>query len=124
MDTIHLYSGPTPNGRKVAIMLEECGLPFAATFIDILNGDQLRPEFLALNPNNKHPVIVDPDGPAGRPVTVWESGAILIYLAEKCGTLIPRDPERRIEMLEVAVLPGRESGTERGPVRALCLLRA
>ena len=100
MDTIHLYSGPTPNGRKVAIMLEECGLPFAATFIDILNGDQLRPEFLALNPNNKHPVIVDPDGPAGRPVTVWESGAILIYLAEKCGTLIPRDPERRIEMLK------------------------
>jgi GST-like protein len=100
MATIELYSGPTPNGRKVAIMLEECGLPYTSTFIDILAGDQLRPEFLALNPNNKHPVIVDPTGPAGRPITVWESGAILIYLAEKCGTLIPRDPERRIEMLK------------------------
>ena len=80
-------------------MLEECGLPFTSTFIDILAGDQLRAEFLALSPNNKHPVIVDPDGPAGRPITVWESGAILIYLAEKCGKLIPSDPERRIETL-------------------------
>jgi GST-like protein len=98
--TIELYSGPTPNGRKVAIMLEEVALPYAATFVDILAGDQLTPEFLARNPNNKHPVIVDPKGPAGRSVTVWESGAILIYLAEKCGALIPRDPERRIEMLK------------------------
>jgi GST-like protein len=100
VNAIHLYSGPTPNGRKVAIMLEECGLPFDSTFIDILAGDQLRPEFLAMNPNNKHPVIVDQDGPKGRPITVWESGAILIYLAEKCGTLIPRDPERRIDVLK------------------------
>ena len=100
MTTIELYSGPTPNGRKVAVMLEECGLPYTSTFIDILAGDQLRPGFLALNPNNKHPVIVDPQGPAGRPITVWESGAILIYLAEKCGTLIPREPERRVEMLK------------------------
>jgi GST-like protein len=100
MTTIEFYSGPTPNGRKVAIMLEECGLPYTATFIDILAGDQLRPEFLALNPNNKHPVIVDPQGPTGRPITVWESGAILIYLAEKCGLLIPHEPQRRIEMLK------------------------
>ncbi len=100
MATIELYSGPTPNGRKVAVMLEECGLPYTASFIDILAGDQLQPEFLARNPNNKHPVIVDPHGPAGRPITVWESGAILLYLAEKCGALIPRDPERRVEMLK------------------------
>lgn len=98
--TIQLYSGPTPNGRKVGIMLEECGLPYEATFIDILAGDQLTREFLALNPNNKHPVIVDPDGPGGKPVTVWESGAILVYLAEKTGRLLPDDPLRRIEALQ------------------------
>jgi len=100
LNTIELYSGPTPNGRKVAVMLEECGLPYSATFIDILAGDQLTPEFLGRNPNNKHPVIVDPEGPRGRAITVWESGAILLYLAEKCGTLVPRDAERRVEMLK------------------------
>jgi len=100
MAALQFLSGPTPNGRKVAIMLEECGLPFEATFIDILAGDQLAPSFLALNPNNKHPVIVDRDGPGGEPITVWESGAILIYLAEKCGRLMPRDPRRRIEALK------------------------
>jgi GST-like protein len=100
MAAIDLLSGPTPNGRKVAIMLEECALPYTATFIDILAGDQLEPAFLALNPNNKHPVIVDPDGPGGRPITVWESGAILIYLGEKCGRFIPADPRRRIEALK------------------------
>lgn len=80
-------------------MLAECGLPFDGHFIDILAGDQLTPEFLALNPNNKHPVIVDPDGPSGRPVTVWESGAILMYLAEKCARLMPESPEQRLEAL-------------------------
>jgi GST-like protein len=99
-NAIHLLSGPTPNGRKVGIMLEECALPYRATFIDILAGDQLTPEFLALNPNNKHPVIVDPDGPDGESITVWESGAILVYLAEKTGQLLPRDPVRRIEALQ------------------------
>lgn len=97
---IHLYSGPTPNGRKIGIMLEECGLAYDATFIDILAGDQLTPEFLALNPNNKHPVLVDQDGPSGAPVTVWESGAILLYLGEKTGRFIPADPRCRIAMLE------------------------
>ena len=100
MPTIELYSGPTPNGRKVAIMLEECGLAYGSTFIDILAGDQLSPAFLALNPNNKHPVIVDAEGPDRAPITVWESGAILIYLAEKCGRLMPSDARRRIEALK------------------------
>lgn len=97
---IRLYSGPTPNGRKIGIMLEECGLPYACTFVDILAGDQLTPEFLALNPNNKHPVIVDPDGPGGAPVTIWESGAILVYLAEKTGRFLSSEPMRRIETLQ------------------------
>lgn len=97
---IELLSGPTPNGRKVAIMLEECDLPYDATFVDILAGDQLTPGFRALSPNNKHPVIVDPEGPGHKPITVWESGAILLYLGEKCGRLIPADPARRIEMLK------------------------
>lgn len=99
-EPLHLLTGPTPNGRKAAIMLEECALRYRTTFIDILAGDQLDPEFLKLCPNNKHPVIVDPDGPGATPVTVWESGAILIYLAEKCGRLIPADPARRVEMLK------------------------
>jgi len=81
-------------------MLEECGLPYTGRFIDILAGDQLTPGFRALSPNNKHPVIVDPDGPGHKPITVWESGAILLYLGEKCGRLIPADPARRIEMLK------------------------
>jgi GSH-dependent disulfide-bond oxidoreductase len=100
MQTIELLSGPTPNGRKVAIMLEECAIGYRSTFIDILAGDQLEPEFLAISPNNKHPVVVDPDGPNGASVTVWESGAILIYLAEKVGRFIPTDPLRRIETLK------------------------
>jgi GSH-dependent disulfide-bond oxidoreductase len=97
---LKLYSGPTPNGRKIGIMLEECGFEYESTFIDILAGDQLSPEFLALNPNNKHPVLVDRDGPDGRTVTVWESGAILVYLAEKTGRYLPHDPVSRIEALQ------------------------
>ncbi len=100
MSAIEFFSGPTPNGRKVAVMLEECELTYRATFIDILAGDQLTPEFLALNPNNKHPAIVDPIGPDNAPITVWESGAILMYLGEKHSRLIPHDPRRRIEMLK------------------------
>lgn len=91
---ITLYGGPTPNGRKVAIMLEELGLPFDYRWVDIMAGDQLKPEFLALNPNNKMPVIVDPDGPDGE-LVLWESGAILWYLGEKHGRLIPQDPRGR-----------------------------
>lgn len=86
---ITLYSGPTPNGRKVTIALEEMGLDYEARYVDILEGDQHKPEFLALNPNNKFPVIIDADGPDGDPITLWESGAILWYLAEKTGQFLP-----------------------------------
>lgn len=91
---ITLYGGPTPNGRKVAIALEELGLPWTYRLVDIIAGDQLKPEFLALNPNNKMPVIVDPDGPGGE-LVLWESGAILWYLAEKTGRLVPADARGR-----------------------------
>ncbi len=97
---IDLYYGPTSNGRKVSIMLAECGLPYRLQPIDILAGDQFKPEFLRLNPNNKMPVIVDHDGPEGRPVTVFESGAILFYLAEKTGRFLPRDGNARYECMQ------------------------
>ena len=97
---LEVYTGPTPNGQKIAIMLEETGLAYRLHEIDILAGDQLTDAFRAVSPNNKHPALVDPEGPDGRPVTVWESCAILIYLAEKTGTLIPSDSLRRIEMLK------------------------
>ncbi|MEM1150034.1 MAG: glutathione S-transferase N-terminal domain-containing protein [Pseudomonadota bacterium] len=90
MAHIEFYSGPTPNGRKVSIALEEMGLAYEPVYVDILEGDQHTPEFLALNPNNKFPVIIDPDGPDGAPFTLWESGAILWYLAEKTGQFLPQ----------------------------------
>lgn len=86
---ITLYTGPTPNGRKISIALEEMGLPYTLEYVDILAGDQHKPEFLALNPNNKFPVIIDADGPDGAPLTLWESGAILWYLAEKTQQFLP-----------------------------------
>ncbi len=92
---IILYTGPTPNGRKVSIALEELGLAYEARYVDILDDDQFKPEFLALNPNNKFPVIIDPDGPDSKPFTLWESGAILWYLAEKTGGLLPSQGEER-----------------------------
>ena len=93
---IVLYGGPTPNARKVAIALEEMGLAWRLETIDILAGDQLTPEFLALNPNNKTPVIVDEDGPdGGGPFVLDESGAILLYLAEKTGRFVPTAPRER-----------------------------
>ena len=91
---IVLHGGPTPNARKIAIALLEMGLEWRLEDVDILAGDQLTPEFLALNPNNKTPVIVDEDGPAGRFV-LWETGAILLYLAEKTGRFLPADPVAR-----------------------------
>ena len=97
---LDVYTGPTPNGQKIAIMLEETGLAYRLHEIDILAGDQLTDEFRAINPNNKQPALVDPEGLDGRPITVWESGAILLYLGEKTGKLIPEDPVRRIEMLK------------------------
>src|ERR1700685_3721924 len=88
-DRLQLYSLPTPNGVKVSIMLEEIGLPYEAHRIDFGANDQKTAEFLALNPNGKIPAIVDPNGPDGRPLALFESGAILVYLAEKTGKLLP-----------------------------------
>jgi GST-like protein len=87
---IDVYSMATPNGHKVHIMLEECGLPYRAHNIDIGEGDQFKPEFLAISPNNKIPAIVDPHGPDGKPFSMFESGAILVYLAGKVGKFLPQ----------------------------------
>jgi GSH-dependent disulfide-bond oxidoreductase len=94
-ERIQLYSLPTPNGVKVSIALEELGLPYQAHRVDFGRNDQLTPEFLSLNPNNKIPAIIDPDGPGGEPLALWESGAILLYLAEKTGRLMPAGPAAR-----------------------------
>jgi GST-like protein len=88
---IDLYTWPTPNGHKIHIMLEECGLPYRAHAVDIGAGDQFKPEFLAISPNNKIPAIVDSDGPDGKPISMFESGAILLYLASKTGKFLPAD---------------------------------
>lgn len=101
---IDLYFWPTPNGWKITILLEELGLPYKVLPVDIGKGDQFAPEFLAISPNNKMPAIVDPDGPGGEPVSVFESGAIMIYLAEKAGRLIPADPRGRLRVLEWLML--------------------
>lgn len=98
-DRLQLYSFPTPNGVKASIMLEEIGLPYEAHKI-ALSGDVTTPEFLALNPNNKIPAIIDPQGPGGKPLALFESGAILIYLAEKTGKLLPSDAARRYETIQ------------------------
>jgi GSH-dependent disulfide-bond oxidoreductase len=97
---IELYTWGTPNGRKVSIMLEECGLPYSVHRIDIGKREQYTPEFLALNPNAKIPAIVDPHGPEGRPMRLFESGAILLYLAEKTGNFLPRAAGLRYEALQ------------------------
>src|SRR6185437_8094390 len=94
-DLLQLYSLPTPNGVKVSIMLEEVGLPYEVHLVDFNTDDQKTPEFLSLNPNGKIPAILDPDGPGGRPMPLFESGAILQYLGEKTGRLLPVDPARR-----------------------------
>ncbi|MEM6461141.1 MAG: glutathione binding-like protein [Pseudomonadota bacterium] len=97
---IQLYSFPTPNGVKVSIALEEMGLPYDAHLANIMEDDQKTPEFLSLNPNGKIPALIDPDGPGGEPIGIFESGAILLYLAEKTGKLIPADPAARIECIQ------------------------
>ena len=99
-DRIQLYSLPTPNGVKVSIMLEETGLAYEPHTINIGADETWTPEFLALNPNGKIPAIIDPDGPGGRPLGLWESGAILLYLAEKAGKFLPQDPAGRIETIQ------------------------
>jgi GST-like protein len=97
---IDLYTWSTPNGRKISIMLEEVGLPYRVHRIDISKNEQFTPEFIAINPNSKIPAIVDPEGPGGQRLAVFESGAILIYLAGKTGQLLPTEPRARIETLE------------------------
>ncbi|HCY16001.1 MAG: glutathione S-transferase [Curvibacter sp. GWA2_64_110] len=99
-DRLQLYSLPTPNGVKVSIMLEETGLPYEPHLVNFETNDQLSPEFLSLNPNNKIPAILDPNGPGGQPLALFESGAILIYLAEKTGQFLPADPAARYETLQ------------------------
>lgn len=99
-DRLQLYSLPTPNGVKVSIMLEETGLPYEPHLVDFGTNDQQTPEFLSLNPNGKIPAIIDPDGPDGKPLGLFESGAILEYLAGKTGKFIPLDPARRIETIQ------------------------
>jgi GST-like protein len=97
---IDLYTWSTPNGRKVSIMLEECALPYKVHPINIGKGEQHTPEFLAINPNNRIPAIIDSEGPDGKPLTLFESGAILIWLGEKTGKLIPKDARARLICLQ------------------------
>ncbi len=97
---IQLYTWATPNGRKVSIMLEEVELPYEVHPINIAKGDQLKPEYLAINPNNKIPAIIDSDGPDGKPLKLFESGAILMYLAEKTGKFLPQEPAKRYEVIQ------------------------
>jgi GSH-dependent disulfide-bond oxidoreductase len=99
-ERLQLYSLPTPNGIKVGVALEELGLPYEAHRVEFGAKDQLTPEFLSLNPNNKIPAILDPDGPGGRPIALFESGAILMYLAEKTGRLLPADPALRWQAVQ------------------------
>ena len=97
---IELHAFDTPNGRKISVALEEMALPYTVRIVDIRNGEQHAPDFLEISPNGKIPAIVDPDGPGGKPVSVFESGAILIYLGEKTGKFWPRDLAARIPVLE------------------------
>jgi len=99
-ERIQLYSLPTPNGVKVSIALEELGLPYEAHLVSFEKNDQMSPEFLSLNPNNKIPAIIDPNGPDGKPLALFESGAILFYLAEKTGKLMPAGAAARYETLQ------------------------
>jgi GSH-dependent disulfide-bond oxidoreductase len=99
-ERLQLYTLGTPNGHKISIFCEETGLPYEAHTVSFQTQDQFSPEFLALNPNNKIPAIIDPAGPGGQPLALWETGAILIYLAEKTGRLMSTDPARRYETLQ------------------------
>ncbi|WP_137895525.1 glutathione binding-like protein [Ramlibacter sp. 2FC] len=97
---IDVFSWPTPNGHKVHIMLEECGLPYRVHAVNIGAGEQFAPEFLRISPNNKIPAITDPDGPDGKPISLFESGAILLYLASKTGRFLPKPVRQRYEVLQ------------------------
>jgi GST-like protein len=97
---IELHAWNTPNGRKISVALEEMGLPYTVHPVNIGKNEQFQPEFLKISPNNRIPAIVDPDGPGGQPISVFESGAILIYLAEKTGKFLPADPRAKVPVLE------------------------
>ena len=97
---IELHTWNTPNGRKVSVALEEMGLPYAVKPVDITKDEQFHPDFLAISPNNRIPAITDPDGPGGQPISVFESGAILLYLGEKTGKFLPTDLRQRVPVLE------------------------
>jgi GST-like protein len=97
---IEIYYWPTPNGHKITIMTEECGLPYTIKPVNIARGDQFKPEFLKIAPNNRMPAIIDPEGPGGRPISVFESGAILQYLGRKTGKFYPADERKRVEVEE------------------------
>ena len=97
---IEVFSWPTPNGNKVHVMLEECGLPYRVTPVNIGAGHQFKDEFLAISPNNKVPAITDPDGPDGKPISLFESGAILVYLAAKTGKFMPKTDREKFEVLQ------------------------
>ncbi|TPG54567.1 glutathione S-transferase N-terminal domain-containing protein [Sphingomonas glacialis] len=99
-ERLQLYSLPTPNGVKVSILLEETGLPYEAHLVDFAKDDQKSPEFESLNPNGKIPAILDPNGPGGQPLALFESGAILLYLAEKTGQFLPSDPVARLQAIQ------------------------
>lgn len=99
-ERLQLYSLPTPNGVKISIMLEETGLAYEPHLVSFETNDQMSPEFISLNPNNKIPAIIDPDGPGGQPLALFESGAILLYLAEKTGRFLPRDAARRYQTIQ------------------------
>jgi GSH-dependent disulfide-bond oxidoreductase len=98
--TIQLYAFDTPNGRKISVALEEMGLPYDVHIVDITKGEQNDPAFLKISPNNKIPAVIDPEGPGGSPISVFESGAILIYLAEKTGQFLPKEPGARVAVFE------------------------
>jgi GST-like protein len=97
---IQVFSWPTPNGHKIHIMLEECGLPYTAIPVNIGAGDQFKPDFLKISPNNKIPALVDPDGPDGEPISLFESGAILLYLATKTGKFLPHSERAKFEVMQ------------------------
>ncbi|MBL7556469.1 MAG: glutathione S-transferase N-terminal domain-containing protein [Bdellovibrionaceae bacterium] len=97
---IQLYSFATPNGQKISIALEEMGLPYTPHTVNIIRGDQFKPEFVQINPNSKIPAIIDPSGPDGKPISIMESGAILMYLAQKSGLFWPTDPRLQSEVLQ------------------------
>lgn len=98
--SIQLFAFDTPNGRKISVALEEMGLPYQVQVVNITQDDQFKPDFLRISPNNKIPAIIDPDGPDGQPISVFESGAILIYLAEKTGRFLPAQGAARVSVLE------------------------